>query len=224
VNDLTDDPVHELRIYRAAPGRTRDMEARVQKHLCTLFPKHNIRPLGGWSTLVSPVSPAFVYMTPWRNMNERSESWAGFYADPEWAEVRERTNAGSELVESYEIMFLRAVTPWTQAARTPAFTELVIQSTAIGKTGAVLVELNEVLLPTLKGEGAHVHGVFDMVSGRPLPALVFVIGWDSLEQRSNANDKLDDLAKAARAAGRPGLIARAEQHLMQAVPVDWAVS
>jgi NIPSNAP len=223
VNDLNSDPVHELRIYRVAPGRKRDMEARVQQDLRYLFPKHGIRPLEGWSTIVSPVSPAFVYMTPWRNMNQRSESWAGFYADPEWAEVRERTNAGSELVESYEIMFLRAVAPWTQAARTPAFTELVIQSTAIGKTGAVLAELDELLLPALKGEGAHVHGVFDMISGRPLPALVFVIGWDSVEQRSNANNKLDDLAKAARAAGRPELLARAEQHLMWAVPVDWSV-
>jgi NIPSNAP len=214
--DLTDDPHFELRIYSVAPSRAIDMEKRVESDLRALFPKHGIRPLAGWSTIVSPVSPAFIYLTPWLTMNERSASWAGFYSDPEWAEVRERTNAGSELVESYEIMFVRAVKPWEAPSAETAFFELVIQSTAVGKTSAALAELNENVLPILKREGAVILGVFDLISGRPLPALIFFIGWDSLEQRSTAHAKLD-----ARTAGKPPLFLRAEQHLMRHLPVDW---
>jgi NIPSNAP len=193
------------------------MEKRVQNDLCTLFPRHGIRPLAGWSTIASPVSPAFIYLTPWRTMNERSASWANFYSDPQWTEVRERTNAGSELVQSYEIMFARAVTPWAVPSEQPSFVELVIQSTAIGKTNAVLDQLTESVLPILKGEGASVLGVFDLISGRPLPALVFFIGWDSLEQRSAARARLE-----ARSHGNSALFLRAEEHLMRHVPIDWA--
>jgi NIPSNAP len=217
-----DDPFCELRIYRVAAGRAADMEARVQGDLRTLFPKHGIRPLAGWSTVVSPVSPAFIYLTPWTNMNQRSASWAGFYSDPEWAEVRGRTNGNSELVESYEIMFLRAITAWQGQVEVSAFSELIIQTCAIGKTMAVTAELNQHTIPILAEEGARVHGVFDMMSGRPLPSLVFLVGWDSLDQRSAALARLDLRSQANRAAGNPVLLDRAEQHLMRHVAVDWA--
>jgi hypothetical protein len=219
--DLDDDPFCELRIYRVAAGRARDMEARVQGELSTLFPKHGIRPLAGWSTVVSAVSPAFIYVTPWRNMNERSAAWAGFYSDPKWAEVRTRTNAGSELVESFEIMFLRAITPWLGEVERSAFTELVIQNCAIGRTLAVTAELKDHSVPILTREGAHVCGTFDMMSGRPLPTLASFIGWDSLDQRDTALAKLDERLESSRAAGNPVLIDRAEQHLMKRVPVNW---
>jgi hypothetical protein len=221
-SDLSVDPFCELRIYRVAAGRTLDMEARVQGDLRSLFPKHGIRPLASWSTKVSPVSPAFVYLTPWRNMSQRSASWAGFYSDPEWAEVRTRTNAGSELVESYEIMFVRALTPWVGDVSGAAFSELIVQSTAIGKTPAIMAELAEHTVPALTAEGARVHGVFDLMSGRPLPALAMFVGWDSLEQRAAAQVKLDERSSALRSTGGSVLLDRAEQHLLRHVEVDWA--
>lgn len=221
-SDPGDDPFCELRIYRVAAGRALDMESRVQGDLRALFAKHGIRPHAGWSTVVSPVAPAFIYLTPWQNMNQRSASWAGFYSDPGWAEVRGRTNGSSELVESYEILFVRAIMPWRGGAETAVFSELIIQSCAIGKTVAVTAELNQHTVPIIAGEGAQVHGVFDMMSGRPLPTLVMLVGWDSLEQRSAALARLDERAQANRAAGNPVLLERAEQHLMRHVPVAWA--
>lgn len=219
---MTADPFCELRIYRVAAGRALDMEARVQGDLRTLFARHGIRPLACWSTLVSPASPAFVYLTPWRNMNERSASWAGFYSDPDWAEVRARTNSGSELVESYEVMFVRAIVPWAEPAAAPAISELIFQSYAIGRTGAVTEELNRHTAPMLESAGARVHGIFDMISGRSLPTLAIFAGWDSLEQRSTAFARLDERANSRRASGAPVLLDRAEQHLMRYLAVDWA--
>jgi NIPSNAP len=219
---LNDDAFCELRIYRVATGRARDMEARVQGDLRTLFPRHGIRPLAAWSTIASPVAPAFIYLTPWRDMTARSQAWASFYADPDWAEVRARTNAGSELVESFEVLFVRAVVPWTEATPRPAFAELIVQSTAIGRSAAVASELRDQVLPLLTRAGAHVHGAFDLISGRPLPAVATVVGWDSLDQRATALASLDERAQAVRAALGFALLDRAEQHLLQPVKVDWA--
>jgi hypothetical protein len=219
---VTDDPFCELRIYRVAAGRSLDMEARVQRDLRTLFPRHGIRPLACWSTMASPVAPAFVYVTPWANTNQRSASWAGFYADPDWAEVRARTNGSSELVESYEILFVRAILPWAGQAETCAFAELVIQDCAVGKAASVAAELKEYTVPLLTREGASVHGVFEIMSGRPLPALVLFLGWDNLQQRSNALGRLDERSQHDRANGHLVLLGRAEQHLMRHVRVDWS--
>lgn len=216
------DPIHELRIYRVAAGRARDMEARVQSDFRTLFPKHGIHPLACWSTVVSPVSPSFVYLTGWPGMEQRNAGWAGFYGDPEWAEVRARTNAGSELVESYEIMFVRPLSPWNGGVGQAAFSEMIIQNTAVGKGVAVAAELTEHTLPLLTAEGARVHGAFDLLSGRLLPAVALFVGWDSLDQRGAALTKLDERCNALRDAGSPVLLDRAEQHLLRPLEVDWA--
>lgn len=219
---MSDDAFCELRIYRVAAGRARDMEARVRGDLRTLFPRHGIGPFAAWSTIASPVAPAFLYLTPWRDMTARTAAWANFYADPAWAEVRARTNAGSELVESFEVLFVRPVVPWAAATHRPAFAELIVQSTAIGRAAAVTAELKDHVLPLLAGEGAQVHGALDLISGRAMPAVAIIVGWDGLDQRAAALARLDDRSKAVRAALGFTLLGRAEQHLLQPVAVDWA--
>ncbi|MDX9698740.1 MAG: NIPSNAP family protein [Rhodocyclaceae bacterium] len=219
----TDDPILELRLYSVAPGRLQDMEDRVQKDLRTLFPRHGVRPHGGWSMVSGPASPLFVYLTPWRNMMERSKCWAGFYSDPGWAEARTRTNAGSELVESYEIMFLRAVCDWAPAPTADCpIVEMVIQSVAIGQGPAVREEVLQTTLPTLEAAGATVFGAFDILSGRPLPSMVFFLGWRDMNQRAAALGRLDQRLSNTHVPGKAPLLGRAEQYLMRSVPVDWA--
>jgi hypothetical protein len=223
-----DDPIYELRLYHVEPGRMHDMIARVRNDLNTLFPRHGVRPAGAWEVTSGPASPLFVYLTPWRHMHERSQSWAGFYADPTWAEVRARTNAGSELVERYEILFLRAVSAWNARpaeaddAIEPGFAEMVIQSVAIGMGAAVREELTLKTLPALQAAGAFVHAVFDVMSGRPLPSVVYFVRWTSHAQRARALAALDLRTLERRRTGSPVLLERADQYLLKDVPVDWA--
>jgi len=225
--ELKDDPIYELRLYTVAPGRIRDLEARVQNDLCTIFPRHGVRPLGGWSVVAGPATPLYVYLTPFRNMQERNENWGGFYADPAWAECRARTNAGSELVERYEILFLRAIKEWEEAPASdtksgPApMVEMVIQSVANGQTVKVRDEILQGTVPALQAAGATVHGVFDVMSGRPLPCAVFFISWPDMEKRARALETLDMRTIEARAAGKI-LLERSDQYLMRSVPVAWA--
>lgn len=220
MSDLPDDPILELRLYSVEPGRTRDMERRVQQDLRTVFPRHGIRPLGGWSVMAGPGTPLFVYLTPFRHMHERSSKWASFYADPAWHEVRARTNAGSELVERYEILFLRAVRDWPAPAP-GGLVEMVVQQVAMGQTAAVRKAILEDAVPSWQAAGASVCGVYDILSGRPLPSCVFFLAWPDAQARQRYWEARNDAPQPKSAAGRP-LLERAEQYLMREVPVDWA--
>ena len=68
------DEIFELRFYNVAPNRDGDMRDRVQNDLKWLFPRHNVRPIGGWSALAAPSLPMFIYLTPWHNMMVRNQS------------------------------------------------------------------------------------------------------------------------------------------------------
>jgi hypothetical protein len=223
---LKEDPIYELRLYKVAPGRMRHMQARVQQDLCAIFPRHGIRPLDGWRVVAGPNAPLYIYLTPFRHMQERNDAWAGFYADPAWAECRTRTNDGSELVQRFDILMLRAVSAWTG---TPAASgdaaaplmEMIMQEAAVGQTMAVRAELIEHTLPALRAAGASVDGVFEVISGGAMPAVVLFIGWRDLAQRDLAMTALDERQLALRDAGKPALLERGDQYLMRSVPVAW---
>lgn len=224
--DPNDDPLFELRLYSVAPGRLPDMVQRAQQDLRHIFPRHGVRPLGTWSLLAGPAAPLFIYLTPWRHMQQRTRSWAGFYADPAWAEARTRTNAGSELVERYDILFLRAVTDWqTDAAgdaqAPPRLVEMVIQQVAMGQTAAVREGLLQAVVPAYREAGATVHGVFDVMSGRPLPSVVLFVSWTDAQARMQSVRALDSRLAQCRSAAGECLLERADHYLMQPVPVAW---
>ncbi|KJS09613.1 MAG: hypothetical protein VR73_01785 [Gammaproteobacteria bacterium BRH_c0] len=224
----TEDRIYELRFYNVAPGRDADMRSRVQNDLAWLFPRHGIRPIAGWSAISAQSLPMFIYITQWRNMIERNRHWAGFYADPDWQEVRNRTNRGSELVEDYEIFFLREMSPWLQLASTGnELDELVIHHTLVGKGLAVANALRERELPALEKNGARVQGAFDVMSGCRLPAAITVLRWQDFAARREAERLLssDQQLQQARASDRElfnaNLIGHSSSFLLEPVPVDW---
>ncbi|MFA5548984.1 MAG: NIPSNAP family protein [Porticoccaceae bacterium] len=223
-----DDPIFELRFYNLAEGRDADMRRRVREDLAWLFPRHGIRPLAGWSALAAPALPMFIYLTPWRNMVERNCCWAGFYADPAWQEVRNRTNAGSELVTDYEIFFLRGMSPWRALASDGGeLDEVVIQRTLVGKGLASAAALRERELPALEQAGAQVQGAFDVLSGCRLPAAISVLRWRDWDARRGAREAVDanPAIVAARAEERrqfgAELLGTRSSFLVAPVPVDW---
>lgn len=222
--ELQDDPFFELRLYQVEPGRSRDMERRMQDDLGTLFPRNGIRPVGTWTVVAGAAAPLFVYLMPWRQMIQRTRAFAGFVADPGWAEARDRTNAGSELVQRYEILFLRAIRDWQPVTRPAdgAIFELILQETAQGRGADVRRAINEVAIPAWTEAGASVCGAFDVMSGYSLPGSAFLLAWPDLATRMKASPPLQARLGGLRAAdGRTSLLQRADQYLMQPVPVDW---
>jgi hypothetical protein len=221
------DSFYELRLYLVAPDRLSEMERRISNHLVHLFSKNGIHPAIGWTTLVGPHVPLFIYLTPWRSFAERSKAWAAFYADAEWAKARASTNAGSELVERYEVLFLRALTPWRFGLK-GSLHEMVIQDTAIGQAAAVRSALDAVEAPAYQRAGALAFGAFDVLSGRPLPSLVSFASWQDFSARSAGVDKLasdallnEEHRQQRRALGHP-LLGRSEIYLLNPLDLNWS--
>lgn len=219
--------VFELRFYSVEANRDADIRGRVQNDLKWLFPRHGIRPLGGWSALAAPSLPMFVYITPFENMIERDRCWAGFYSDPDWQEVRNRTNAGSELVEDYEIWFVREIAAWNEPEAPGGLHEILFLKTLVGKSGAAGKALVSSEFPALERAGAHVMGAFDVISGGTLPASVAFLRWPDFETRDAGMKALarDERLLATRTAeatefGRT-LVGRTGSYLLDPVTVDW---
>lgn len=81
--------IHELRVYRALPGRLPNLLARFRDHtLGGVWDRLGIRQAGFWTTLVGVSANELTYMLAWESLAERDEKWPRFESDPEWAELR----------------------------------------------------------------------------------------------------------------------------------------
>ena len=174
--------IFEMRQYVIARGRMSDNHDRMLNHLPALLSRHNIRVVGRWTAVAGPKLPMFCYIMEWRDFAEREACWASFYADEEWARIRSETNAGSELVESYELAFLKPNPAWSPKASDASreiggVHQMIVQQTLIGHAGAVNSFLAETWLPCVVGAGAHVIGLCDMVSGPGMPNIVILLAW-----------------------------------------------
>lgn len=221
--------IYELRFYQVEQGREGDMIARVQQDWNVLFPRHGVRPMGCWTAVSAKTLPMFVYITPFADMATRERCWAGFYADRDWHEARTRTNAGSELVERYDICFVRGIGEWSlPAARPGEIDEIVLYQTLVGKGGLAGQALLHSETPAAMRAGATPIGHFDVINGIELPGAVSFLRWPDWETRkaSVAAIENDATLRAARAEERTAygktLVGRSGSYLLSPVVVDWA--
>lgn len=167
---------YELRLYRVESGRMRDMATRWHEELAGLFAHHGVAPVGAWQALSGPNLPLFVYLMHWPDWMTRQTAWAGFYADPRWAEARARTNAGSELVERYTLDFLQGILPWSDAAAGP-YVELRQISVRIGASAEARALVREKLADQISQHGGTILGALEHLTGADLPGMTMWISW-----------------------------------------------
>jgi hypothetical protein len=175
--------IFEMRQYLIDRGRMNDSHARMRDYLPPLLEKHGIRVVGRWSALSGPRMPLFCYIMEWPDHAEREARWGAFYADPEWVRVRAATNAGSELVEGQELVFLQPHASFAQvdadlARRVGGVHQIVTQKIAIGQNPAIAAFLRDIYLPRLRAAGGHVIGVCDTISGPGMPNIVMLFAWE----------------------------------------------
>lgn len=98
--------IYELRIYYAVPGRLPALNQRFEHHTLRVWEKHQIRPVGFWTTLIGPSNTALTHMLQWDNLADREKKWNAFIADPEWLAVRQETEKDGPLIERAESQLL----------------------------------------------------------------------------------------------------------------------
>lgn len=90
--------IHELRVYRCAPGRLPDLNRRFESVTLKIWQRHGIRPVGFWTTLIGESNQDLHYLLEWQDLAERERVWNAFAADPEWLEARAETEKNGPIV------------------------------------------------------------------------------------------------------------------------------
>ncbi|GIX08256.1 MAG: NIPSNAP family protein [Candidatus Poribacteria bacterium] len=99
--------IYEHRTYVIPPGRMGEILARFRDHTMRLFQRHGIEVVGFWVTDIGPRSYGeLVYLCRFSDLNARQEAWERFRNDPEWIEVKQRTEANGPIVERVEVKIL----------------------------------------------------------------------------------------------------------------------
>ncbi|MBC56563.1 MAG: hypothetical protein CL814_06465 [Confluentimicrobium sp.] len=223
--------IYELRIYTIAVGRTQDMADRFRNDLSVLFPRHGVRIVGSWTAFSGPQIPTFVYLMRWVSLEERDAAFAGFVQDPDWQEARDRTNAGSELVEHFDIRFMRALTEPQIAApmdlSAGGIYELTLQPSANGRTADMQEDFISHDLATRARCGGTLNAVFLAMTGPRLPLMVSLMHWPDAQTHAAALSRVDaDPALTARrqdqtrSLGRP-ILDQSQTYLMHPLDINW---
>ena len=90
----------ELRTYVAVAGKLDALLTRFREHAVPLFEKHGMTNIGFWVATDDNGKPTetLVYLVSHTSRAAAEESWAAFWADPDWLAARsdgEQVTAGA---------------------------------------------------------------------------------------------------------------------------------
>lgn len=104
-----DEPVYELRIYRATPGNLDALVARFRDHTVSIFDRHGMTNIGYWvPTDEEGSADTLIYILSHPSEEAALASWRAFASDPEWQQVNQETTRNGPIVQSVERRFMTA--------------------------------------------------------------------------------------------------------------------
>lgn len=90
--------IYEWREYRAAPGKESALLSRFQDHAFRLFNKHGIDVVGFWTAKDEP--SLLCYLCRFEDDGHLEQAWSSFKEDPEWQDVKRRSEGTGSLTTS----------------------------------------------------------------------------------------------------------------------------
>jgi NIPSNAP len=102
--------VYELRVYTTAEGKLDDLLQRFREHTMTIFERHGIKNVGYWTptdeTAPYPKGKTLIYMLRHPSREAAAVNWKAFADDPEWQQVRAKSEEKGKIVEKVESTFM----------------------------------------------------------------------------------------------------------------------
>lgn len=132
--------VFELRTYYAPAGRLDDLHARFRDHTLKLFEKHGLTSIGYWVPVDNPDNK-LVYLLAFPSRDAQQAAWKAFFADPQWQEVKRKTEARGTLVDKVESLLL-APTDYSPQVRPAAAGDRVFELRTYSAAPGKLADLN----------------------------------------------------------------------------------
>jgi len=99
--------VYELRVYHTYEGKLDDLLTRFREHTMRLFEKHGMKNVAYWTPTDDPLKgKTLVYVIAHPSRDAAAANWKAFGEDPEWQNVRDKSEANGKLVEKVDSTFL----------------------------------------------------------------------------------------------------------------------
>lgn len=207
---------YEIRKYQIAFGRIDEIVARFTDSLPSVFLRHGIDVIGHWISISGPRFSAFFYMMQYSDLTERMRQWDAFYADPEWIEIRRKTNGSGEIVERFDIDLLRSIEtfPFDNVEGRNCVDELRFVQVPLGSKNAVDAYVRTEYIPLVHASGGRITLAADLISGPALPMIALMSRWSDVEAWRAFSSSL--LAKHKR--GSAGLLATGGEDVFLLAP------
>ena len=105
--ELPASAVYELRVYHCFEGKLPDLLKRFREHTTKLFERHGMKNIAYWTPLDEPAkSNTLIYVLAHASRDAAAVSWKAFQADPEWIEVRDKSEANGKIVEKVDSTYM----------------------------------------------------------------------------------------------------------------------
>lgn len=196
----------EYRFYECTPGRLTEEVARMAEVATdpwpggngeSLFDRFGIpRPLAAWTSIAGRRQPVFGYLLEWKSLDERDRAFPAFWASPEWAEVKARTEGGYPLVDAIENWLIAPNASWDRSGGFDdqvhgGMHEMRIHHILAGFGPQVTDYLREIEHRQIEVMGGRILGAFDVLIGPDMPAIVSYIAWPDFATQQRAADRID---------------------------------
>lgn len=106
--------IYELREYVAHDETVQQVHDRFADHTFGLFERHGIDVVGFWTDQQDPTR--ILYLVQFEDIAAQEKAWDGFRGDPEWAEVKARSEADGPIVAEMLSRTLAPVSYWPAAS------------------------------------------------------------------------------------------------------------
>src|SRR6202171_931821 len=89
--------IHELRVFHCVPGRLPALLKRFETDTLRLFEKHGIKQIGFWTVAIGESNNDLFLILQWESLAERELKFGAFLKDPEWLDVRRKSEEHGSL-------------------------------------------------------------------------------------------------------------------------------
>jgi NIPSNAP len=99
--------VYELRVYHTFEGKLPDLLKRFREHTTKLFERHGMKNIAYWVPTDEPAkSNTLIYVLEHASREAAAASWKAFQANPEWIDVRDKSEAAGKIVEKVDSTYM----------------------------------------------------------------------------------------------------------------------
>ncbi|MCY9656760.1 NIPSNAP family protein [Paenibacillus chondroitinus] len=98
--------LYELRIYDVTPGKMEAILNRFRDGTISIFAKHEMKVTNFWVD-VDDSKERLYYVLEHVDMASRERNFQAFFEDPEWLELKSKSEVNGPLHEKIEVVYMK---------------------------------------------------------------------------------------------------------------------